>query len=32
MTHADGNGEREAALAMLDTLPECLKTLGADKG
>jgi transposase len=33
VTHADGYGERAAALAMLDTLPEASrKTLGADKG
>jgi transposase len=33
VTHADGYGEREAALAMLDTLPGARrKTLGADKG
>lgn len=32
VTHADGKGERAAALAMLDTLPgERRKTLGADK-
>lgn len=32
VTHADGKGERAAALAMLDTLPgEQRKTLGADK-
>jgi len=33
VTHADGFGERTAALAMLDTLPsKGPKTLGADKG
>jgi transposase len=33
VTHADGFGEREAALAMLDTLPGMRrKTLAADKG
>jgi len=33
VTHADGYGERAAALAMLDTLPgKGNKTLGADKG
>jgi transposase len=33
VTHADGFGEREAALAMLDTLPgKRRKTLAADKG
>jgi transposase len=33
VTHADGFGERRAALAMLDTLPgKGPKTLGADKG
>ena len=33
VTHADGFGERMAALAMLDTLPgKGPKTLGADKG
>jgi transposase len=33
VTHADGFGERAAALAMLDTLPgKGPKTLGADKG
>ena len=33
VTHADGYGERAAALAMLDTLPRGgPKTLGADKG
>lgn len=33
VTHADGFGEREAALAMLDTLPGGRrKTLAADKG
>jgi len=32
VTHADGKGERAAALAMLDTVPgEQRKTLGADK-
>lgn len=32
VTHADGKGERAAALAMLDTVPgEHRKTLGADK-
>lgn len=32
-THADGYGERLAALAMLDTLPGAhRKTLAADKG
>src|SRR3972149_611280 len=32
VTHADGKGERAAAVAMLDTLPgEQRKTLGADK-
>jgi transposase len=32
VTHADGKGERTAAVAMLDTLPgEQRKTLGADK-
>jgi transposase len=32
VTHADGKGERAAALAMLDTIPgEHRKTLGADK-
>lgn len=32
VTHADGKGERAAALAMLDTVPgERRKTLGADK-
>ena len=32
VTHADGNGERAAALAMLDTAPgRSTKTLGADK-
>lgn len=32
VTHADGNGERAAALAMLDTVPgEQRKTVGADK-
>ena len=32
VTHADGNGERAAALAMLDTVPGAKrKTLGADK-
>lgn len=32
VTHADGKGERAAALAMLDTVPgETRKTLGADK-
>lgn len=32
VTHADGHGERAAALAMLDTLPGCgPKTVGADK-
>jgi transposase len=32
VTHADGKGERAAALAMLDSLPgEQRKTLGADK-
>ena len=31
-THADGKGERAAALAMLDTLPQdTAKTVGADK-
>lgn len=31
LTHADGTGERKAALAMLDTLPGShLKTVGAD--
>lgn len=33
VTHADGKGERAAALAMLDTVPgRAPKTLGADKG
>jgi transposase len=33
VTHADGRGERAAALAMLDVLPgKGPKTLGADKG
>jgi transposase len=33
VTHADGFGEREAALAMLDTVPgRHRKTLAADKG
>jgi transposase len=33
VTHADGFGERTAALAMLDTVPgKGPKTLGADKG
>jgi hypothetical protein len=33
VTHADGFGERAAALAMLDTLPgKRPKTVGADKG
>jgi transposase len=33
VTHADGFGERRAALAMLDTLPgKAAKTIGADKG
>ena len=33
VTHADGRGERVAALAMLDVLPgKGPKTLGADKG
>lgn len=33
VTHANGFGEREAALAMLDTVPGARrKTLGADKG
>jgi transposase len=33
VTHADGFGERAAALAMLDSLPgKGSKTLGADKG
>ena len=33
VTHADGFGEREAALAMLDTVPgNRRKTLAADKG
>jgi transposase len=33
VTHADGFGERAAALAMLDTVPgKGPKTLGADKG
>ena len=33
VTHADGFGERRAALAMLDTLPgKRPKTLGGDKG
>jgi hypothetical protein len=33
VTHADGFGEREAALAMLDTAPgKRRKTLAADKG
>ena len=33
VTHADGYGERAAALAMLDTLPgKSRKTIGADKG
>jgi IS5 family transposase len=33
VTHADGRGERAAALAMLDALPgKGPKTLGADKG
>ena len=33
VTHADGFGEREAALAMLDTVPGSRrKTLAADKG
>lgn len=33
VTHADGFGERAAALAMLDTVPGAgPKTLGADKG
>jgi transposase len=33
VTHADGFGEREAALAMLDTVPgRQRKTLAADKG
>ncbi len=34
VTHADGNGERAAVLAMLDTAPGrsiSAKTLGADK-
>jgi transposase len=32
VTHADGTGEREAALQLLDTVPGCHpKTLGADK-
>ncbi len=32
VTHANGKGEREAALAMIDTVPgEQRKTLGADK-
>ena len=32
VTHADGKGERAAAVAMLDTIPgEQRKTLGADK-
>jgi transposase len=32
VTHADGNGERAAALAMLDSAPgRSTKTLGADK-
>ena len=32
VTHADGKGERKAALAMLDTLPGSTpKTVGADK-
>lgn len=33
VTHADGYGERHAALAMIDTVPGChRKTLAADKG
>jgi transposase len=33
VTHADGHGERQAALAMLDTVPGShRKTLAADKG
>ena len=33
VTHADGTGERAAALAMLDTVPGTQpKTVGADKG
>jgi len=33
VTHADGKGERAAALAMLDTVPgKGTKTVGADKG
>jgi transposase len=33
VTHADGYGERAAAVAMLDTLPgKSRKTIGADKG
>lgn len=33
VTHADGKGERAAALAMLDTVPgKGAKTVGADKG
>lgn len=31
VTHADGRGERAAALAMLDALPKPAKTVGADK-
>ena len=31
-THADGFGERQAAVAMLDALPPGKKTLEADKG
>ena len=33
LTHASGHGEREAALAMINTLPSGRRrTLGIDKG